>query len=173
MDDQPSKRRAVFVDFNDFVAATHRRLIRFADLLCGDRGRAEDLVQEAFVKIYLAWPRVRSTDPEAYARKIIVHANIDWWRRKPWREISTDLPPERMSTVDIAADLARRDEVLRLLAVLTGRERAVVVLRHYCDLSEVDVARELGCAVGTVKSANARAVSKMKRLGPDREEARS
>jgi len=113
-------------------------------------------------KVYLAWPRLRSGDPEAYARTIITHANTDWWRRKPWREISTDALPDRPMVTDIAGDLARRDAVVRALAVLTPRERAVLVLRYFYDLQEVDIAAELGCALGTVKSTAARAKAKLK-----------
>jgi RNA polymerase sigma-70 factor (sigma-E family) len=121
------------------------------------------LVQSALVQVYLGWSRLRDGNPEAYARTVITHAHTDWWRRKPWREVSTMTPPPRPSGADIAADLARRDSIMRALSSLTPRERAVIVLRFYCDQAEADIARELGCPIGTVKSTTARAVAKLKK----------
>src|SRR4051794_29534027 len=71
-------------DFEAFVRDAQARLVRVADLLTGDRGRAEDHVQHALIKLFLSWGRLRSQSPEAYCRKIIVHAQIDWWRRRFW-----------------------------------------------------------------------------------------
>jgi RNA polymerase sigma-70 factor (sigma-E family) len=149
-------------DFGAFVVACRHRLIHLADLLSGDRGRAEDLVQHALVRTYVAWSRVRDGNPESYARKIVVNANIDWWRRRPWRERLTSDVPEHTTHPDHANDLAHRDAVLRALAQLSPRERTVIALRYYYQLSEVEVAREIGCAVGTVKSTTARALTKLR-----------
>jgi RNA polymerase sigma-70 factor (sigma-E family) len=149
-------------EFRAFVVGSQSRLLRLADMLTGDRGRAEDLVQHAYVKTYLAWRRVGLDNPERYARRVIANANIDWWRRRPWRERSDVDMPDRPAPDDHADDHARRRLVLDALSQLTVRERRVVVLRYYCDLSEQDVARELGCALGTVKSTAARALAKLK-----------
>ena len=162
MDDDPIGNSAA-PDFSDFAVSTQGRLLHFADLLCGDRGRAEDLVQGALVKVYLAWSKLGSGNPEAYARAIIAHAHIDWWRRKPSREIVSSSPPTfDVAAGDFAADVVARDAVLRALSVLTKRERTVIVLRYFYDLSEADIAREIGCATGTVKSAASRALTKLK-----------
>jgi len=149
-------------DFRAFVMASQHRLVHLADLLSGDRGRAEDLTQQALVRTYLAWSRLRDRDPEAYARRVIINANIDWWRKKPWREQLTSSLPELGRGDDHAADVAQRDAVLRALAALTTRERVVIALRFYCQLSENEVAREMGSAVGTVKSTTARALAKLR-----------
>lgn len=152
-------------DFAAFVRGSQQRLVRYADMLCGDRGRAEDLVQHALLKTFLAWRRVAAGNPEAYARTVVSHAYVDWWRRRTWRETPTDQIPEPRAAIgqpDHADSLARRDTVLRALAQLTPRERAMVSLRHLYGLSEAEVARELGCAVGTVKSGTARALGKLR-----------
>jgi len=149
-------------EFREFVAGSQRRLLYAADLLTGDRGRAEDLVQQALLKTYLAWGRVRSGTAEAYARAVIVNGHTDWWRRRFWRERSVEHPPDRPVPGDVADALARREAVLRALSRLTRRERAVVVLRYYLDLTEAQTACELSCPVGTVKSAAARALAKLR-----------
>jgi RNA polymerase sigma factor (sigma-70 family) len=110
-------------------------------MLGGDRGRAEDLVQYALLKTYLAWRRVATGNPEAYARTVVRHTYVDWWRRRPWRETPTDQIPERRAAIgqpDHADTLVRRDTVLRALAQLTPRERGMVSLRHLYGLSEAD-----------------------------------
>jgi RNA polymerase sigma-70 factor (sigma-E family) len=147
--------------FNAFVREAQSRLVRYADLLTGDRGRAEDLVQHALVKTYLAWSRVMDGNPEAYARTVISHANTDWWRRRPWRETPTDSVPDRHDA-DHATDVVRRDVVMRALDRLTRRERSMVVLRFLYGMTEPEVAAELGCAVGTVKSGTARGLAKLR-----------
>jgi RNA polymerase sigma-70 factor (sigma-E family) len=150
--------------FEDFVRACAHRLFRVACLLTsGDRGRAEDLVAEALARVYLVWPRLRSGDAYGYARRTLVNLHTDWWRvrlRRP--EVITDRPPDRAGTDDPAGDIVRRDSVMRSLGQLTRRERAVVVLRYFLDLTEQQTAAELGISVGTVKSANSRALAKLR-----------
>ena len=102
-------------------------------------------------------------DPYAYTRRILVNHLKDQWRR-PIREDAYDADqiPDRPTTRDVAADVAEQQWLMAALAGLADRERAVVVLRHYCDLSENDVATELDIAVGTVKSLNSRALAKLR-----------
>ena len=149
--------------FADFVALHGRRLVHTADLLCGDRYLAEDLVQTALAKLFLVWDRV--ADPAAYAHRILVNARHDSFRRRRWREISTDALPDTASAADTAADVERRDVVLRALATLAPRERSMVVLRYYADLSEADTAIALGVRVGTVKATCSRALAKLRESG--------
>ena len=130
--------------------------------MCGDRDRAQDLAQDGFARAYAAWSRIRSGDPEAYVRRCIINANTDWWRRRTWREEPRSELPERLTGPDPAERLATRDMVLRALARLTVRERVVLVLRYYLDLSEQQIGAELGIAPGTVKSTAARAVAKLR-----------
>ncbi|MCW2680934.1 MAG: polymerase [Frankiales bacterium] len=145
--------------FEAFVAARSRHLLHAAHLLTGDRHRAEDLLQTALTRAYLRWDRI--DEPEGYVRRTMVNAHTDWWRTKPWREQATsDLPESPVPDLSRAYD--ERDAVLAALATLTGRQRAVVVLRYYEGLSEAEIAAALGCSAGTVKSAASRAMAKLR-----------
>ncbi|GAA2126423.1 SigE family RNA polymerase sigma factor [Nocardioides bigeumensis] len=147
--------------FDEFAVAAWPRLLRSAYLLCGDHHLAEDLVQTALARTYARWRHVRRDDAMAYARTVLVNLNIDRMRRKRPVEVR-DALPDRADPARTSARTEDRDEVVRLLAALTERERRVVVLRHYFDLSEADVARELGVAAGTVKSTLSRALAKLR-----------
>ena len=149
-------------EFAGFVAGRHARMVRVAELLCGDRSRAEDLAQDGFARAYAAWGRIRAHDPEAYVRRCIVNAHTDWWRRRSWREQPFALMPEEPAISDESAAVAEREIVLRALARLTQRERLVLVLRFYVDLSELEIAAQLKIAPGTVKSAASRALGKLR-----------
>lgn len=149
--------------FAAFAAANGRRLRHAARLLTGDDARAEDLVQTALARTYLRWDRIRADDPMAYVRRVLVTAHADSWRRKWRHEYPTgDLPDQVAPGGDPADAHAERDRLRVALARLTPRERAVVVLRFYDDLSERETAAALGIAVGTVKSTCARALTKLR-----------
>jgi RNA polymerase sigma factor (sigma-70 family) len=109
---------------------------------------------------------VRSADAFGYTQRTLVNLHTDWWRRFRRRELVTSSPPERGDGTGHSGDIARRDSVVRALRRLTRRERAVVVLRYFLDLTEQQTATELGMSVGTVKSTNARALAKL-RVSPD------
>ena len=147
--------------FSAFVAARSRHLLQAAHLLTGDRHRAEDLLQTALARAYLRWDRIVDEDPEGYVRRTMINAHIDWWRRKPWREEPTEVLPER-AVCD--PDTDTRSALLAALATLSRRQRAVMVLRYYEDLSEAEIARTLGCSPGTVKSAASRATARLREL---------
>jgi RNA polymerase sigma-70 factor (sigma-E family) len=149
-------------EFSEFVAGAQRRLLHFADLLTGDHARAEDLVQDALVKAYVAWPRIRAGGAEAYVRKCVVNGRADWWRRRSSREQPTAERAEAASPADSAGQVDQRLVVLAALATLTDRERAVIALRYYLGLSEAETATDLDIAVGTVKSTAARAIAKLR-----------
>jgi RNA polymerase sigma-70 factor (sigma-E family) len=144
--------------FRAFVEANGATLLHAARLLTGDHHRGEDLVQTALTRLYLKWDRVDA--PLAYARKALVTAHIDSTRRRWWGERPTEVLPEPPQTADDAPDT--RDQLRRLLAELSPRERAVVVMRYYCDLSEQDTAATLGLPVGTVKSTCSRALARLR-----------
>ena len=153
--------------FAEFAGGNARRLRHIARLLTGDEHRAEDLLQVALARTYRRWDRVsRYDDPLAYVRRVLVNAHTDWWRRRWRHEQPTAQLPDTPAGGDLAADHASRDQLARALATLTTRERAVVVLRYYADLTEVDIARTLGVATGTVKSTSARALAKL-RISPE------
>jgi RNA polymerase sigma-70 factor (sigma-E family) len=138
--------------FAEFVAARSTALHRTAYLLVGDRGLAQDLLQEALTKTYVAWPRLRDpSKAEAYTRKAITTTAITWFRRRSWDERPTDSVPERTGGDHVDA-LATRDLLWDALQALPPRQRAAIVLRFYEDLSEARTAEVLACAPGTVKS---------------------
>ncbi|MXG88302.1 SigE family RNA polymerase sigma factor [Nocardioides flavescens] len=144
-------------DFEEFVRGRSDALVATALLLCGSRQSAEDLVQTALAR---AWPRWHAVDVshEAYVRRIMVNTYASWWRRRWNQERPTaDLPQEAASAPDLDAHLDLR----RAIARLPRRQRAVVVLRYFDDLSEVEIARTMGCSVGTVKSQAHRALRKL------------
>jgi RNA polymerase sigma-70 factor (sigma-E family) len=153
--------QAVDEEFSEFVRQTSGRLLATAYALTGDRGRAEDLTQTAYAKTYVAWSRIRGDDAYGFVRKVLVNSNIDWWRRRSRQERPVLLPEAAMHP-DHAGQVADRHAIAAALRVLGRRERAVVVLRYYSDLSEAEVAATLGIAVGTVKSAASRALAKLR-----------
>jgi RNA polymerase sigma-70 factor (sigma-E family) len=150
-------------DFAQFVVAREGALRRTAWLLTGDSGLAEDLVQTALARCWPRWERInRQGDPENYVRRVIVNTWITWTRRR-WRgEKASPVVPDTPAAGDMAAQVAMRMALREALKALTGRQRAVLVLRVYDDLSEAQVADMLNCSVGTVKSAMSRALAKLR-----------
>ena len=148
-------------DFETYVAARYDALLRTAYLLTGHHHDAEDLLQQALVKAVGAWGRM--DEPDAYVRTVLVRTNISRWRRRRWREVSTDLPRDVGVTDDGAED---RLVLQRALGVLAPRQRAVIVLRYYEDLTEVQTAAALGIAVGTVKSQARDALRRLREVVP-------
>ena len=147
--------------FSAFVAGRGAALQRTAYLLTGDWALAEDLLQTALAKSYLAWGRIRHDDPEGYVRKVLANTHASWWRRK-WRgeaatEVLPDTAADDWSSVDDAVSLAAA------LRRLPPRQRAVVVLRFHEDLTEQAVAAALGISVGTVKSQTSKALATLRR----------
>ena len=159
-------RHSAEEEFAEFVAAHHARLLQLADLLIGDRTRAEDLLQTVLIRTYLRWSTVRQASPLGYVRTALTNARTDWWRRGAHRERPVAALPDVSAAPDHAGQVVGRDAIQRSLATLTTRERAVVVLRYFEDLSEAEIAATLGIAPGTVKSACARALTKL-RVSPD------
>jgi RNA polymerase sigma-70 factor (sigma-E family) len=146
--------------FEEFVVDASPRLLRTAFLLTHDRGHAEDLLQAALARAWSAWHRV-SGDPEPYVRRILVNTFATWWRRR-WRaEEPTQRLPEPIGE-EPHAGIAEREWLWQALGRLPRRQRAVLVLRYFDDLTEVQVARLLGCSVGTVKSQASRALARLR-----------
>jgi RNA polymerase sigma-70 factor (sigma-E family) len=145
--------------FRSFVEANGAVLRHAARLLTGDHHRGEDLVQTVLTKMYLKWDRIDA--PLAYARRALVTAHIDSTRRRWWGERPTETLPD-VPGADATRTADERDELRRMLGELNPRERAVVVLRYYCDQSEQDTAAALGMPVGTVKSTCARALARLR-----------
>ncbi|MGW2161086.1 SigE family RNA polymerase sigma factor [Nonomuraea sp. NPDC001699] len=149
-------------EYDAFVEASWHRLLRTAYLLARDWGVAEDLVQTALLKAWQAWPRL-GDEREAYVRKIIVNLHVSWWRRR-WRraELTSESPPDQAQAADHMGQADDRELVWQALGRLPARQRAVVVLRFFEDLTEVQTASTLGCSVGTVKSQASRALAKLR-----------
>jgi RNA polymerase sigma-70 factor (sigma-E family) len=145
--------------FRAFVETNGATLLHAARLLTGDHHRGEDLVQSALTKVYLKWDRIDT--PLAYARRALVTGHVDATRRKWWGERPTEFLPEEPCH-DALTESDERDELRRMLNELTPRERAVVVLRYYCDQSEQETAAALGMPLGTVKSTCARALAHLR-----------
>ncbi len=155
----------VMDDFDEFVAGTLAQLLRTAYLITWDPGEAEDLVQECLLKVARRWPRVRRmAQPAAYARRILVNLALDDARDRSRRRgeldgvsAVTDEPAR-----DLLVGLETRAELLDALARLTPRQRAVLVLRYFNDLTEAQTAEVLGCSPGTVKSNASRGIARLR-----------
>lgn len=148
--------------FRDFVVSRSPRLLRTAFLLTGDWQHAEDLLQTSLAKVYRAWGRLHDHESlDAYVRRVMVNTQTSWWRRKWKAEQPTGSLPDRPGPDAVSAS-DDRDRLRRALLTLPARQRAVVVLRHYEDLGEAEVARLLGISAGTVKSQCARGLAKLR-----------
>ena len=155
--------------FTDFVRDRSTALLRTAVLLVGgDRGHAEDLLQGVLERMYVRWDRIDGP-PEAYARRALAHAAVNRWRtrrRRPELPLTDPDPggpdPAGTRVGDGTAGVDLRDALVRALLTLPPRQRAVLVLRYLDDLPEDEVARALGCSVGTVKSQASRALARLR-----------
>lgn len=150
-------------EFREFVAARSGALLRTAYLLAGDWATAEDLLQTALTKTYLAWKRLgRIEAVEPYTRRVLVNTATSWWRRRWHGEKPTEVLPERPGP-DRHEEAIERDALWQHVRTLPVRQRAVLVLRFYEDLSEAQTAELLDISPGTVKSQTARALSTLRR----------
>jgi RNA polymerase sigma-70 factor (sigma-E family) len=150
------------VTFDEFTRVRLAPLLRFATMLCIDAGLAEDLVQEVLIKAHGRWEQLEALDhPDAYVRRMIVNEFVSW--RRKWARIipvsSVELPAQVPDHADAHAE---RDALFRRLVRLPARQRAVIVLRYYGGLTDAEIAQELDCAVGTVRSIASRAVSALR-----------
>ena len=156
------RRQEDISDFSELVAARSAALFRTAFIVVGDHQLAQDLLQEALVKAYVAWPRLRdATKAEAYVRRTIVTTAISWRRRRSFHEHPVALVPDARNA-DETERLATHDVLWEQVRSLPPRQRAALVLRYYEDLSEADTAELLGCSVGTVKSQVSRALGRLR-----------
>jgi RNA polymerase sigma-70 factor (sigma-E family) len=153
--------------FADYMSARRSSLLRLAIVLCQDPHRADDLLQAAMTRTYVYWHRAaRANDTDAYVRAILVREFIRE-RQSGWarRVRLTDQPVELPAA---AADTEGALDLRRAVAALPPRQRAVLVLRYYCDLNIEQSAEALGCSPGTIKSQTARALGSLRRsIGPE------
>lgn len=147
-------------EFTELVHAAWPGLYRTAYLMLGDHQLAEDLTQTALAKTYASWRKVKEpAAAPAYARVVLAHTAASWFRRRSWRN---ELPTETLPDTGIDHDLSTSRALLDALATLAPRQRAVVVLRYYDDLSVRDVASALGISEGTVKSQTSDALARLR-----------
>ncbi|GAA1644132.1 SigE family RNA polymerase sigma factor [Nonomuraea maheshkhaliensis] len=152
MDDEPG--------FDDFVAEQTTALLRYGYVLTGNPHDAADLVQEALIRLCGAWPRVRRKDsPHSYVRTTMARLHISVWRRHR-REHLTEVPPDRMHREVFPSD--EEQGLWQELAALPRRQRAVLVLRYYEQLSDAEIAKVLGISAGTVRSQAFRGLDKLR-----------
>ena len=155
--------RADDEDFRVFATTRSPALLRTAYLLTGDRGTAEDLLQDTLTKAYRHWGRVRAAgNPEAYVRKVMLNERRTRWRRRSSSEVVGEVPDAAVA--DGSAAVAERDALWRALREMPPRTRAVLVLRYWEDRSEADTAELLGCSVGSVKSQASRGLKRLQAL---------
>ena len=159
-------------EFAEWMALRQAGLVRTAYLLTGDRHSAEDLVQTTLTKLYLAWGRLADRHHvDAYARRALVNEHRSTWRRASRRpEVLAEAPPEITQAPTVY--YGERESVWRFVQGLPPRQRAVIVLRYYEDLSEAETANILGISTGTVKSQASRALASLRNHVPVREEDR-
>ena len=154
--------------FDTYVHERSAALLRLAFLLTGDAHLAEDLVQVSLVKVMGRWEAVTAGgDPHGYVRTVLLRTALGWRRRRWNGERPSERLPERADDTDAVGTVVVRERLRRALHGLPPRQRAAVVLRHYEDMSEADVARALHCSVGTVKSQTARGLERLRALLDD------
>jgi RNA polymerase sigma-70 factor (sigma-E family) len=165
---EPSRAR--LERLGEWFAAEHEPLLRLAYLLTGDRAAAEDLVQEAFVRIYRAGGRAEAEGFRTYARRTLVNLGRSAWRRRQREERALETSREHGVDPGPATDHGARDEIWTALRALSRRQRAVVALRFYEDMTEAQIADMLGTSVGAIKKHLSRAMEKLRvSLGRERE----
>jgi RNA polymerase sigma-70 factor (sigma-E family) len=155
-------------EFREFMRGRWPAMVRLAYGLTGDPGHAEDVAQAAFARAYASWSRVaRTGDPDAYVRRIVINENRSRFRKRRVAEDLVAAVPERPgrpghSAADTADALSDSAALLSALRRLGPRQRAVIVLRYWMDMSEAETAAALSCSVGTVKSQASRALAALR-----------
>ncbi len=148
--------------FRDYVLARGTALLRMAIVLTGNKADAEDLVQAALAKTFLAWDKINDHAAlDAYVRRAMINTHISWWRRRRVQEYPTDELPDQV-VADHARESDMAEVVRRALDRLPQRMRAAVMLRYFDDMTEPEIAAALGISLGTVKSTVSRAVARLR-----------
>lgn len=150
--------------FAAFATSRYLLLVRRAYLLTGDHAAAEDLAQDALAGLLVAWRRGVPADPDRYVSRALTNKAISRWRRRSTTEVVTDLVPDRAGP-DPGGQRDDRDALWRAMLELPARQRAVLVLRYFEDVSDAEIAEQLGASQGTVRSLAARAVERLRRDG--------
>ena len=154
-------------DFADYVRARQHQLLRAAYLVCGDEHLAEDLLQGALVKLAVHWHKVKDEYPDAFVRRILYRDAVSAWRKRRREIVGADEHLSVVAGLDEVSVRGERVDLMRVLAQLPPRQRAVIVLRYFEDRTERDTADALGISVGTVKSQAHDALNRLRELVPD------
>ena len=152
------------VSFDAWVRTAQSRLMKSAFLMTGDAYHAQDLVQDALVKVAARWEKLRDENPDGYARRILYRDHVSWWRRS--REFPVVVMPEG-SPRDLSESSVDYLVVGAALERLTRKQRGVLVLRYFDDLTERQTADVLGVSVGTVKSQCSAALTRLRKGAPE------
>lgn len=154
--------------FHAFVAARYGALLRTGYVLTGNHHDAEDLVQTALMKAAGVWGRIASR-PEPYVRRVMYHENVSRWRRRRLGEVGLDAlgPEHEVAGGAGEGRVVNRVDMAEALRRLTPKQRTVLVLRYYEDLSEQQTAAAMGVRVGTVKSQTRHALMRLRELAPE------
>ncbi len=158
-------RAQVDPEFASYVAARQHQFLRVAFLVCGDRRLAEDLLQEAFVKLALRWDKIRAENPDGFVRTVLYRDAVSAWRHRR-REVLVDVVPEHRRRGEEPDRSTMRIDLLGALDTLTAKQRAVVVLRYFEDRSVAEAADALGVSEGTVKSQTYAALDRLRAVIP-------
>jgi RNA polymerase sigma-70 factor (sigma-E family) len=155
-------------EFDEYVATCGTALLRFAYLLTGDYHLAEDVLQEALVKVHDRWSGLRDKEyPTAYVRRAITRQYLSWRRRRSSGETPSELDADLLTARgDHTEQLADRDELWHALAGLPRQQRAVLVLRFYEDLDDAEIGRLIGCSPVTVRSHTSRGLAQLRSRMP-------
>ncbi len=161
------------IEFEAFVVEQTPGLLRLAFVLTGDRYRAEDLTQTALLEAHRQWGRVSAAGrPEAYVRRMLVNAHLDWHRRRSSTEVPTLVREDAATVDDAVGALANRDQLRTLLATLAPRARTVLVLRYYADLDDAAIGEAMGVGTSTVRATASRALTTLRLQHTELEEER-
>ncbi|WP_456244828.1 SigE family RNA polymerase sigma factor [Longispora urticae] len=153
--------------FSEYVSGRLAAWSRVAFLLTGDHHHAEDLVQVTLVRVARHWERlVARGEPDAYVRRVLYSQHVSLWRRR-WRDVDLRAEPPERPLADTAPDIEAALMVRAALGRLARRQRAVLVLRYFEDLTEVAAAEALGCSVSTVKSTTRDALARLRTMAPE------
>jgi RNA polymerase sigma-70 factor (sigma-E family) len=147
--------------FDEFANSRLPSLLRFAKVLCIDRGLAEDVVQEVLLRAHRKWASIGSLDhPEQYVRRMIVNEHLSW--RRKWSRIVVDADVHAVDADDPGTQISDRSALMSEIAALPKRQRTVLVLRYYGGLTDEEIARDMGCATGTVRSHASRGLAALR-----------
>lgn len=153
--------------FEDYVAEQGQSLLRLAYVLTSDAHRAEDLTQTVLTDAYRHWRKVvAARNPDAYVRRMLVNAHLDWHRRRSSTERPTDLAAYQPAVeADPAEGVASRDQLRQALSLLAPRARTVLVLRYYADLDDAAIAEEMNVSASSVRATTSRALATLRSAG--------